>query len=112
MARGNADNKTSRPVSPVFIYAFLFAAMAYIAKIYHFRLVDEINHYHKIMPNHSISLPSRTRRGQNSLTDGWAGLKQTEIALIDWQEAFISFRSEMTVCICFVLSQNLEIVIN
>ncbi len=99
---------TTRSVVPLFVYVILFAAMTYIAKIYHFRLVDEINHYHKIMPNHSILLPPRYRNGHNSLTDGWAGLNQTEASLIDWQEAFLSFRSEMTVCICFVFRPNSE----
>jgi hypothetical protein len=89
------------------IYAFLFAATAYIAEIYHLRLVNEIDHYQDSMPNNSIPLPPRSRLGNNSRVDGWTGLKQTETALIDWQEAFLSFRSEITVCLQFVVSQSL-----
>ena len=93
---------------PLFVYAFLFAAMAYIAKIYHFRLIDEINHYQNNVPNNTITLPPRDRYGNISLTDGWAGLKQTETSLIDWQEALISFRSEMTVHMFLFLRRNSE----
>jgi hypothetical protein len=95
----NEVAKPSRRVNSLFPYAVLFATMAYIAKIYHFRLVGEIGHYQDTMPNNSIPLPNfrRNRHENKSVTDGWAGLKQTEKALIDWQEAIYAFRLEMTV---------------
>lgn len=99
MADDKGVEKPSRAVNPLLLYAVLFAAMAYVAKIYHFRLIGEIDHYQDTMPNNSIPLPNfrRNRFENKSLSDGWAGLKQTEKALIEWQEAFYTFRLEMTV---------------
>jgi hypothetical protein len=98
MAKDNFEKK-AKPSRSLLWYAVLFAVTAYIAKIYHFRLVGEIDHYQSAMPNNSIPLPNfrRNRHENKSLTDGWAGLKQTEKALIDWQEALYSFRLEVTV---------------
>ena len=82
------------------LYAISFAVMAYIAKVYHFRLVSEIDHYQNTMPNNTIPLPNfrrSFRENNKSVGDELIGLKHTEKALMDWQEAFYTFRAEMTV---------------
>jgi hypothetical protein len=90
----------SNSLSSIVLYAILFAGMAYVAKVYHFRLVAEIDYYQTSMPNNSIPLPTfrrHTNELNHSALNNILGLRNTEKALMDWQEAFYAFRYEMTV---------------
>ena len=103
------EEDSSKSITSLILYAILFAAMAYIAKIYHFRLVSEIDHYQSSMPNNTIPLPNFRRHANEpnkSLIDSISGLKHTEKALMDWQEAFYAFRYEMTVSFTYDHSIN------
>ena len=97
--RSGADEyftASSRSFLSIAFFGSSLLAMFFFSRTYHFRILAEIDRFQDAMPNNSIPLPSFHSENK-SHSDGLLGLKHTEKCLMEWQEAFYTYRFEMTV---------------
>ena len=95
------DVNSFRSFQSLALHTFLFLLMAYVSKIYHFRLLKEMDYYQDAMPNNSIPVPRPSNRSAFDLCEG---LKKAEVKLMEWQEAFYSYRLVLTVnSVCYLM---------
>jgi hypothetical protein len=102
--KGNVADKgftvtSSRSLVSIALYGSPLLAMLFFSRAYHFRILEEIDHYHDVLPNKSIPLPNfhGIMHDTQFHSDGLIDLKQTEKHLMEWQEAFYTYKLEMMV---------------